>query len=111
MKKIALLLLTSILFPVASFADSILPDGCYVSYQNPNYCYEVPTGQNLIWTYSTDSNVLVPIYGQILATIIGHYSNEVNQCSLDYNNLLAFSNAQARKILSLNKQIKKLKKR
>lgn len=119
MKKIFAFIL---LIPSIALADYI-PNGCYVSYANPGYCYQVPTGSFIQWTESSNANSLVPSYGQILATIIGSYANEIEACNYDYNTLLAKSNtdvadynallaqfnAQAKKIASLNKQIKKLK--
>lgn len=119
MKKLILL---TLLIPSIAFGEFI-PSGCYVSYSNPGYCHEVTPGSLVQWIESSNANSLVGGYGQIVATMIGRYVQEIGACNADYNTLLAKSNtdvddynrllaqytAQAKKIASLNKQIKKLK--
>ena len=118
MKRIALVL--SLLFPFLASATTMLPEGCYVAFSNPNYCFQIATGDILTWTQSTDQSVLGPAYGQTVAIILSKLQeddNQLTQCISDYNGLVTQYNGRGTQISTLNasltaqkKLVKKLKK-
>jgi len=115
MKRIALLL--SLLFPSFVSADYMLPDGCYVAYSNPNYCFDIPAGQTLVWTQSTDQSLLAPSYGYAVAIMLSLAEQreiDLNQCIDDYNALVAQFNSRTDQYnlcaSDYNKQLKLVKK-
>lgn len=86
-----------------SRADEILPTGCYVSYTNPNFCYDIPFGSVLIWTTSVDQGTLVSNYGPALAIILSRFAEiraekdgylaAYNKVAGDYTTLANIANA------------------
>ncbi len=75
----------------SAFAEPI-PDGCYVAFNDPNYCYESFTGLYEWIDYSEQSNVAK--YGSPMAAIIKSWSKEKSDSTYWYNNYLSEFNAR-----------------
>lgn len=102
MKRLALVL--ALLLPSFTHADTMLPDGCYVAFSNPGYCFTIPNGETLVWTQSTDQNTLAPSYGQIVAVILSVAQTrkiDLAQCLDDYNGLTTQFNDRTNQYNSL----------
>lgn len=104
MKKI-LLLLALLVSTSAKAEDYYLPDGCYVSFANPNFCYDIPTGDFLVWDLNADQVALSRSYGPALAIILSKY-NEVDR---QLDEALTQWDLWSQKSAKQAKQIKRLK--
>lgn len=99
MKKLAL---TVIVFfalvgvvPSCFAIDVFLPDGCYVAFSDPDYCYSPGTGNTLIWAQGSNRNLLAQQYGWAMAIVISQDFEtwqKFSQCFVDYNNVTALYN-------------------
>lgn len=82
--------LLAVLLLVASTAQAenvILPDGCYVAFSNPGYCWHGGNGNTLVWVQSTDQTMLANRYGPAVAAIAAKGwkdSAALNICTEDY---------------------------
>jgi len=120
MKK--LVLFVAVLLCASNAYSEDIPDGCYVSYANPSFCYQSPSGA-YNWEFGAQS-YLNAKYGPALGAVIDRYRAYVNSCTASdanrvaeynilndkYNSLVFGYNAQLKTITNLKKQIKKLKK-
>lgn len=113
MKRLLVAVMLSLLIPAFASADYMLPEGCYVAYSNPGYCLNIPVGETLIWTASTDQTFLINAYGQIAAVIISvsrQYELDANQCVTDYNNLVTQYNTRGTQMTTLSTSLNAQKK-
>lgn len=97
MKKLVLALC---MLPSIAAAE-FLPNGCYVAFNNPDYCWQ-PIDGKVEWLASTDRTFLMAKHGHIEALIydwyqwkslVGLYKEELDRataaCSANFNALLA----------------------
>lgn len=103
MKKI-LLLVGILLSSGVQAEDYYLPDGCYVSFQAPNVCYDIPIGSSLIWDLN-DQAALIQSYGPAVAIILGKF----NKVTADYEDAAQQWDLWYQKSTKQAKQIKRLK--
>lgn len=95
MRAIALLL--SFLIFVSNVKAEQIPDGCYVAFNNPGFCYESPSGF-YEWSAFGDKNNTNLKYGYAAGAIIlraKELDSTLNICNSDYNTLLAERNSIA----------------
>lgn len=104
MKKI-LSLLALIISINAQAEDFYLPDGCYVSYSDPNFCYNIPVGDILVWDLNADQVALSRSYGPALAIILSKYNEDYRQLDEALTQWDLWSQKSAKQA----KQIKRLK--
>jgi len=84
MKK---LLLALLFIPAIVQAES-LPNGCYVAFSNPGFCYEPTVG--LSWLSTTNQSSISPFYGVTMAIVISRNAENkasAESCSVDYSAL------------------------
>lgn len=95
MNKLALSLLVVSAFigvvPACFAADFFLPEGCYVAYTDPDYCYEVGYGNTMHWTEGSDQALLAQRYGWAMALVMSasfETGQQLDLCLNDYNGLV-----------------------
>ncbi len=108
-----LLVLLLLLAAVPAYADP-MPDGCYVAYSNPNYCWLSSDSSSQSWTYYPDFAEAVQHYGGAVAVVMlnghQHYQNLQSCLETHEANKVIFDTVVAEKA-KLEKKVKKLQKK
>ncbi len=95
MKALIASLALSLLLTVNIAKAEQIPDGCYVSFDNPGYCWSAYTGF-YEWTAFANEFDTRYKYGNAMAAVIEdgkEYTNLYNICLADYGAMLASRNA------------------
>jgi len=105
MRKILIGLIALIFIPIHVQADLVsIPDGCYVSYDNIDFCWNANPGDTVVWSNSSNQSFLANQYGGTMAVVMSEvYDQETLKLACqgdfdllanDYNNLVDQFNGQ-----------------